>query len=337
MSEGAGNKIPKTLADVSHLFFSKVEESAQPAPSSDRADPTGPSGRGVLPERFGEPARGPRRGERRERPRVVVVTGGDDAPGKSTVAVNLAQGLLPWGRVALIDADPALPNARFYLGLPSWNYLSPVTGGGKPAPTSLLDSGLVVADWAPAACDPSALVCEGDTVHLDLGEDGRQRFDYVVVDLPSRRAGLLDASARRAGRLVVVAAPGWAGFRAAFEAASVASKGLGLRAVDLVVNRVPDDTYAGAYHRKFNMATRDLLSVESRLLAGVGCYAGLGCEQRERGPIVRSRPDAAPALALRNAASAIAGSQSLEDRAGTAPAPQTESAREDENSEIGTS
>lgn len=335
MSEGAGNRIPKTLADVSHLFFSKVEESAQTAPSSDRADPS-PSGRAVEPARVAEPACGTRRSERRERTSLVIVTGGDNAPGKSTVAVNLAQGLLPWGRVALLDADPRLPNARFYLGLPSWNYLSPVTGNGRPAPTTLLDSGLVVVDWTPTARDPSALACAGGAVHLDVGEAGRQRFDYVVVDLPASRCGLLERSAHRAGRLVIVAGAGWTGFRAAFGATSQLSRGLGVRAVDLVVNRVPNDTYAGAYHRKFNTATRDLLSVESRLLAGVGCYPGLGCEQRERGPLVRSRPDAAPALALRNAASAIAGSQSVDDRVGTVPAPQTESTRENTNPEINT-
>jgi MinD-like ATPase involved in chromosome partitioning or flagellar assembly len=335
MSEGASNKIPKTLADVSHLFFSKVEESAHTAPSSDRAAPA-PSGRGVLVDRVGDAARGPGRVGRRERTRVVVVTGGDGAPGKSTVAVNLAQGLLPWGRVALIDADTTLPNARFYLGLPSWNYLSPVTADGTPAPTTLLDSGLVVVDWTPAASDPSALACADGALHLDVGEAGRQRFDYVVVDLPSRRVGLLQRAGLRPGRPVVVAAAGWTGFRAAFAAASALSAGLGVRAVDLVVNRVPDDTYAAAYHRKFSMATRDLLSVESRLLAGVGCYPGLGCEQRERGPLVRSRPDAAPALALRNAASAIAGSQPTEDSAGAMPGLQMENAREDTNPEVGT-
>jgi MinD-like ATPase involved in chromosome partitioning or flagellar assembly len=329
MSEGAGNRIPKTLADVSHLFFSNVEESALTAPSNGCAVPS-PSGCAV------EPARGPGRGERRERTCIVVVTGGDDAPGKSTVAVNLAQGLLPWGRVALLDADPRLPNARFYLGLPSWSYLSAVTGNGRPAPTTLLDSGLAIVDCTPASCDLSGLACAGGAVHLDVGGAGRQRFDYVVVDLPAGGVGLLQQFAHRIGRLVVVAAAGWAGFRGAFEAASHVSRGTGVRAVDLVVNRVPDDTYAGAYHRKFNMATRDLLSMESRLLAGVGCYPGLGCEQRERGPLVRSHPDAAPALALRNAASAIAGSQCMDDRAGTAPAPQTESKREDTNPEVNT-
>ncbi len=335
MSEGAGNKIPKTLADVSHLFFSKVEETTQTAPSNHRADP-GPPDRDAAPSRVGQPGRATRRGERRERTCVVLVTGGEDAPGKSTAAVNLAQGLLPWGQVALIDADPRLPNARFYLGLPSWNYLSPVTGEGKPAPATLMESGLVVVDWAHAACDLSALACAGGVVHLDVGEGGRQRFDYLVVDLPADRIGLLRGSAPHAGRFVVVAGSGWEGFRAAFDASSRLSTELGVRGVDLIVNRAPDDTYAGAFQRKFSMATRDLLSVESRLLAGVGCHPGLGCEQRERGPLVRSRPDAALALAFRNAASAIAGSQAQDECAGTVPAPQTESKREDTNPEIST-
>jgi MinD-like ATPase involved in chromosome partitioning or flagellar assembly len=321
MSEGAGNRIPKTLADVSHLFFSKVEESAPPAPQSGQPAAASPDAGEGAAER---PAAGRRARPaesmppRRDRTCVVAVTGGGTA-GKSTVAVNVAQALTPWGTVALFDADPRMPNARFYLGLPSWHYLSPVTGGGSPAPSRALESGLVVVDWTPAGADASALVCANGSAHVEV-DGARRRLDYAVVDVPPERLDLLVPCARRVGRFVVVAAPGWEGFRSAFGAIARLSETLGAREVDLVVNRAPDERYAGAYHRKLNMAARDLALVEVRLMAGVGELPGMGSEQRERGPIVRSRPDVSPALALRNAASAIAGSQTATEREGAASA-----------------
>jgi MinD-like ATPase involved in chromosome partitioning or flagellar assembly len=324
MSEGAGNRIPKTLADVSHLFFSKVEESVPPAPQS--APPgAAPADRGGAAERAvagGRPRPAEARPPRRDRTCVVAVTGGD-AAGKSTVAANVAQALTPWGSVALFDADPRVPNARFYLGLPSWHYLSPVTGGGSPAPSRALESGLVVVDWTPAGTDPSTLSRADGSACVDVDGAGR-RLDYAVVDLPVGRLGLLAPCADRIDRFVVVAEPGWSGYRSAFAAIVRLSATLGAREVDLIVNRVPDERYAGAYHRRLNMAARELASVEVRLMAGVGELPGIGSEQRERGPIVRSRPDASPALALRNAASAIAGSQSAAERAGARRAPNGE-------------
>jgi len=324
MSEGAGNRIPKTLADVSHLFFSKVEESAPPAPQSDPPAAV-PPGAGEAEDRADARRRArpaePRR-PRRDRTCVVAVTGGGTA-GKSTVAVNVAQALTPWGTVALFDADPRVPNARFYLGLPSWHYLSPVTGDGSPAPSRALESGLVVVDWTPAGTDASALTCANGSAHVDV-DGARRRLDYAVVDVPPERLDLLAPCAGLVGRFVVVAGPGWEGFRSAFAAIVHLSGTLGAREVDLVVNRAPDERYAGAYHRKLNVAARDLASVEVRLMAGVGELPGIGSEQRERGPIVRSRPDVSPALALRNAASAIAGSQTAAERGGAGCAPNGE-------------
>lgn len=335
MSEGAGNRIPKTLADVSHLFFStRVEEDAPAASRGGNTTTTGEE-RPAAPAHAAEHAAQEARPRAAERTRIVVVTGGDDAPGKSTVAVNLAHGLLRWGSVGLFDADPRLPNARFYLGLPSWQYLSPLTGDGRPSPAAALDSGLVVVDWTPDATDASELARTDGSVQLEIGGASRRRLDYAVVDVPVGRLRLLHGCARRISRFVVVASPGWDGFAAACGAASRLSTVLGARAVDLVVNRAPDETYAAAYHRKFGMAARDVLSVEARLLAGVGRYTGLGCEQRERGPLVRSRPDVAPALALRNAASSIAGSQPVAECAGARHGARMERACEDENPEIG--
>jgi len=336
MSNGAGNRIPKTLADVSHLFFSNVEERAQTAPTTETAVPVARE-RSSLPEPIGAP--GGTLGRVRPRhTRAIVVTGGEDSPGKSTTAVNLAQALLPWGRVALLDADPRIPNARFYLGFPSWSYLWPVMGGGREAPATLTDSGLIVVDWTSVKEDAAAAWGDDDAVHVDLADVGRQRLDYAVIDVPSDRIASLGGIAGRVWRTAVVAAPGWTGFQSAFAVAARLVRDLGAGVIDLVVNRAPDEQYAGAYCEKFSSAVRELLSVEARLLAGVGECPGIGSEQRERGPIVRSRPDAAVALAFRNAAATLAASQAMAHSGpGSEPGGRMESTREDEGPEVGAS
>ena len=112
MDEGAGSRSPKTLADVSHLFFSRVEDSGEEPPEAparlndvaeDEPSPDTAAPHGDATWRESPADAGPRL------TRLFVVTGGDDAPGKSTVAVNLATALAPFGRVAVFDADPRVP------------------------------------------------------------------------------------------------------------------------------------------------------------------------------------------------------------------------------------
>jgi MinD-like ATPase involved in chromosome partitioning or flagellar assembly len=303
MSEGAGIKAPKTLADVSHLFFSNAEDGRG---QTERARDAS----GVAEVDGDVEERG------RWRPtRIVVVTGGSDAPGKSTVAANLATALTTHGSAALFDADPKLPNARFYLGLPSWHYLSPLAAQGEPAPNTVTDSGLVVADWASADAPVDGLG-SGELVYVDVEGIGRTGLDYAVVDVPVSRVGWMAAAASRVDRFVVVARPGLAGFERAFGALAALSRRAGVAGAGLVVNMVPDLGYAPAFHAKLAAAAERLLSMEVRLLGGVVLEPGVGAEQREHGAIVAFRPDAASALLLREIASDV-----LTDRPGRNPVP----------------
>ncbi len=300
MDEDAGSSSPKTLADVSHLFFSKVEESAEEPPEAAARPGDGPPDdadverRNVMVE-----------SARQRRTRLFVVTGGDDSPGKSTIAVNLAQALVPFGRVAIFDADPRIPNARYFLGLPSWHYLSPLTGGGAPAPNIVTDAGVVVTDWSSRGNGEDDALGAGGVIYMDVPESGRTPMDFVVVDVPLSRTELLSRLAAHASVYIVTARPGRRGFEHAFVALKRVRRASGRDSAALVVNGASNENYARAFHAKIEVAAKRLLSVDVHLLGAVLREPGLGAEQRERGTIVSSRPDAAAALSLRQIAANV--------------------------------
>jgi MinD-like ATPase involved in chromosome partitioning or flagellar assembly len=288
MGDGAGIKTPKTLADVSHLFFSTVEEAGDAVRVRE------------VPERLDGPADDEERGRWR-RTRTFVVTGGSGGPGKSTVAVNLATALTARGCTGLFDADPKLPNARFYLGLPSWHYLSPLPGG-EPAPNTVTDSGLIVVDWASGEA-PADGPAPGGRAYVDVESAGRCGLDFAVIDAPISRAEWIARVASRVDCFLVVARPGLEGFEEAFGALAVLARRAGVRQAFTAVNMIPDLGYAASFHAKLSAVAERLLSMEVVLLGAVVHEAGLGATQREHGPIVESRPDTAAALLLRGMAS----------------------------------
>jgi flagellar biosynthesis protein FlhG len=288
MDEDVLSRSPKTLADVSHLFFSSVEEGAEELPEAPARQA---EGGGAVAE-----SAGPRR------TRLFVVTGGDDSPGKSTIAVNLAAALMPFGRVAIFDADPQIPNARYFLGLPSWHYLSPLTGGGASAPNIVTDTGVVVTDWSSGENGIDDALGAGGVIYTDVPESGRTALDFVVVDVSVSRTELLSRLAAHASVYIVTARPGRLGFEHAFVALRGVRRESGADSVGLVVNGASNEEYARAFCAKMKAAAKRLLSVDVHFLGAVLPEPGLGAEQRERGAVVASRPDAVCALSLRQIA-----------------------------------
>jgi len=302
MSDGAGIKTPKTLFDVSHLFFSNVEEQGGKAVLAPEASEQAAVDSEASERDARVPAATAEDRGRWRRTQTFVVTGGPGSPGKSTVAVNLATALTARGCVALFDADPKIPNARFYLGLPSWHYLSPATGEGAPAPNTVTDSGLIVADWA-CGDTPADGLGPGDRAYVDVEGIGRCGLDFAVIDAPISRIDWIAQIADGVDHFLVVAKPGLRGFEEAFAALAPLARRVDVRQAFTMVNMVPDLGYAASFHAKLSAAAERLLSMETVLLGAVVYEAGLGAEQREHGAIVESRPEAAAALLLRGAAS----------------------------------
>jgi flagellar biosynthesis protein FlhG len=299
MSGHQDQKTPKTLADVSHLFFSKGEDGERPSDGPVRPGPT------IEPIEVEQPIElsEPRGGEEKHWSRTLVVpVTGNGRPGVSTVAVNLAHALLPWGRVGLFDADPRLPNARFYLGLPSSDYLGHATGGSA-SPTTLIDGGLVVGDWVTEGAGPDG-PAGAQTLYVDVDGAGRRSLDIVVVDVALGRLGLLASLIPLIEAPVLVAGPDLDGFVEAY--AGVASlRSAGMPAPLLVVNGVDSHDDAARFAAKMREVSERLLGVKVGFAGAVRRVPGLGSRQRERGPIVRSEPDSIAALSLREVASNV--------------------------------
>ncbi|HYW67994.1 MAG TPA: hypothetical protein VE960_00165, partial [bacterium] len=234
--------------------------------------------------------------------RVFVVTGGDDAPGKSTVAINLAHAFAKFGRAAIFDADPSVPNARYFLGLPSWNYLSPMTGDGNPAPNALSEAGVIIRDWSGSAAGDGDELAAGDVIHTDVPESGREPLDFAVVDAPITRSRLLARLAGRSTVYVVVARPNRSGFENTFAALRALKTECGADSAAIVVNGASSEGSAEVFFAKIRTAAERLLSMTVEFVGAVAGETGLGAEQRERGAIVTARPDATVALALRQVA-----------------------------------
>jgi len=301
MDESSGSRSPKTLADVSHLFFSGTEEAEGSPGDIEPVEEHGDTGRDAPDVGDDlEPS-----DEGRDRTRVLVVTGGGDSPGKSTLAINLAHALAPFGRVALFDADPSIPNARYFLGLPSWHYLSPLTGDGRAAPAVVTDAGVLVADWSHDANGPVESFGNGRVIYADIPDVGRAPLDFVLVDVPASNTELISWLATRGPEYLVAARPGRRGFECAFSALRTLRRDSGAVAAGLVVNGAPGDESARDFHAKTAAAARRLLSMEVRFLGAVPFEPGLGAQQRERGAVVSSCPDGEAALAIRRVASQL--------------------------------
>ncbi|MBD3368332.1 MAG: hypothetical protein GF405_09225 [Candidatus Eisenbacteria bacterium] len=324
MSGQQDDRTPKTLADVSHLFFSRSDASEQGDERS-RADATvcaaGPAGQagdaaGEASATGSVPVPSTSRADQGHWNRTVVVpvTGGG-RPGASTIAVNLAHALLPWGRVALFDADGRLPNARFYLGLSSAHYLGHLTGA-EPAPTTIVEGGLLVGDWVSGHAGPDDGSLSGEALYVDVADAGRRAIDLAVVDVAPDRLEILRPIAQLVAAPVLVAEPSFDGFVGAYAAAS-ALRSAGMFDLELVVNGIEAPEEGQRFSAKMREAGRRLLDMEIRFAGAVRREPRLGSRQRERGPVVRSEPDSVAALSLREvAANVLAASREGESATG---------------------
>jgi MinD-like ATPase involved in chromosome partitioning or flagellar assembly len=165
----------------------------------------------------------------------------------------------------------------------------------------MTEAGVVVCDWSGDETDGAP--GEDGVFYTDVPESGREPLDFAVVDVPASRRDLLARLAACASMYVVAARPGRRGFEHAFVALRAIRSECGARTASLVVNGAAGDDHAAAFHARLKTAAERLLSMDVRLMGAVTTEPGLGREQRERGAIVTSRPDAATALALRRIAS----------------------------------
>ena len=117
--------------------------------------------------------------------RVVGITGALRGEGRTTTAVHLARSLAESGKkVLLLDADLRGGQAASRLGLPADKGLVQVLRGEmRPEDTVCSgEAGLYTLAAGGASDDPAAML--DSPAMADLMNTLRERFDYILMDLP---------------------------------------------------------------------------------------------------------------------------------------------------------
>ena len=118
---------------------------------------------------------------------VVMVTSAVPSEGKTTVAFNLAKVLATGGgRVLLIDADLRKPRVHRLVDAKNVRGLTSVVLGERSTPEVVVPvseiPGLDVMTSGPLPPNPPELYSKA--TFRDLLEEGRQRYDWILIDTP---------------------------------------------------------------------------------------------------------------------------------------------------------
>ncbi len=173
--------------------------------------------------------------------RTISVTGGKGGVGKSSVAVNLALGILHLGgRVLLIDGDLGLANADQLLGVHAPATLWDVECGRISVEDAVFETPLGIC-LLPA--------CSGRKEMAELAAHSRMalvesinkfdgRFDFIVIDTAAG-IGQTALDLASAGDIVLaVVTPDPTSVRDTFSVMKILSKEYGTRHISIVANMV---------------------------------------------------------------------------------------------------
>lgn len=232
---------------------------------------------------------------------LIAVVGSPGAPGRSTVALNLAA---EWGPGALlVDGDAAAPSLGFTLGLPGGSPgvagLARAAGAGRLEPGTLFGAAHLVGGVRILPGSPTHVAPGSADAVMDLCTRGA---GVTVVDCGPTGVGEWGVAAvQRASIVVCVAEPSPLGVRRWVEGVS------GLRSaaagrMTIVWNQVRSDRSARATGQ---VGLPELARLTGDVLPGVP-VAGLPWEPRAfvRGPVLSS---SAPRSGLRAGIARLAG------------------------------
>lgn len=117
-----------------------------------------------------------------------LITSSSPGEGKSTIAANLALSLAELNKkVLIIDANMRSPSLNEILHLPNDTGLSSILTRNEQPYLKRTESGIYVITSGPGAEDSSALLGSNDM--LQLLENSKKEFDYILIDSPSLLTG----------------------------------------------------------------------------------------------------------------------------------------------------
>ncbi len=171
---------------------------------------------------------------------VIVITSGKGGVGKTTTTANLAVALAKMGKsVVAVDADIGLRNLDVVMGLENrivYHLVDVVEGNCKLQQALVKDKKIEGLYLLPAAQTRTKEAVTAEQM-IDLCNQLRQRFDFVLVDSPAGiESGFRNASAG-ADRALVVTTPEVSAVRDADRIIGLLES-MGKDAPLLVLNRV---------------------------------------------------------------------------------------------------
>lgn len=174
---------------------------------------------------------------------IIVITSGKGGVGKTTTSANVGTGLAILGKkVVLIDTDIGLRNLDVVMGLENrivYNLVDVVEGNCRMKQALIKDK-----RYPNLFLLPSAQTRDKTSVNpgqmVKLVDDLREEFDYVILDCPAGIEQGFQNAIAGADRALVVTTPEVSAIRDADRIIGLLEAD-GMRAIDLVVNRIRMD------------------------------------------------------------------------------------------------
>ncbi len=245
------------------------------------------------------------RHDARSAARVVCIASGKGGTGKSVIASNLAvQRARKGERVLLVDFDAGLANAHLLLGMAPQYDIGHVMQGSVSAHEALSEGpfGLKLLSGGvgrQALVDPTRR--ELDRLFRAL-RPLENDFDLMLIDHGAGLGYSTVAHLAATSTLLLVTnheVTALSDGYALYKRATAVNRGI---RVGLVVNRVPDETLAGAAWDSFRSVSQKFLGHSPEFVGWVPADPIVSTSVQRREPIVASYPESPAAQALQRVA-----------------------------------
>lgn len=224
--------------------------------------------------------------------RILAITSGTSAAGKTLVAINLATRFAQRGqRVCLLDAGHGPDNASTQLELqPDFTLMDLIQAGSN------LQQALVHSDYGfdlLAVAPDSCLATDLDHQQLEklaATLAGLQDYDVILIDLASATSRELLAFALASPEVILVVTPEPAHMTGAYTCLKLLQGEHFSGRLQILVNRCPDNAAGKQACDKFQQVASFYLGYELPLLGVVHEDESISGSNRDKTPLLVSHP-----------------------------------------------
>jgi|JI9StandDraft_1071089.scaffolds.fasta_scaffold58444_2 flagellar biosynthesis protein FlhG len=240
------------------------------------------------------------------RERAIAITGGKGGVGKSTVAVGLASAFAADGsQTLMIDGDLGMADLNLLLGVAPQHSLLDALGGAPIDEVLVAAHGLHLLPAANGSLELATLGPVARARACALVEELRGRFDTVILDIAAGIGHQQSAFTRAARDCVVVVNPEPLSMADSYACLKVLATEHGLETAYVVPNRVTSRGQADDVVGRLTDLVARFLDLTLVPMPHVPADPAVVEAAHYGVPLVRHRPDAPAARALRRLARAL--------------------------------